>query len=198
MTPIRDRSSRVIGVEIRSVAEAPELVAGVGELFREYEQSLGVDLRFQRFDAELAGLPGAYAPPSGCLLVAIAADQPVACVGLRRLDAHTAELKRLYVRPRWRGRGLGRELVTRVLDVARELQYRRIVLDTLPSMHEAQRLYELFGFVDARAYYKNPLPGVRFMQLDLDVNARRGRSSLASPKAARAGSAGEPDHGGGR
>ena len=160
-------SARLQTIEIRSVAEAPELVVGARELFREYERSLGIDLDFQGFAAELAGLPGAYGPPKGCLLVAVAADEPIGCVGLRGLDEHAAELKRLYVRPLCRGNGVGRELVARVLDVARELHYRHVVLDTLASMREAQKLYECFGFVDTDPYYENPLPGVRFMQLDL-------------------------------
>ena len=162
---------RVVGdqtaVAIRAVAEEPELLGAARELFCEYERSLGVDLCFQGFEAELAALPGAYAPPSGCLLVAHIGELAIGCVALRQLEPGTAELKRLYVRPQARRLGLGRELVAQVLEIARQLGYARVVLDTLPSMREAQRLYEGFGFRDVDAYNDNPLCGVRFMQIDV-------------------------------
>ena len=122
-------------------------------LFREYEGDIGVDLCFQDFAAELAQLPGAYAPPRGALFLAYDELEALAgCVALRPLPADATnsicELKRLYVRRVFRGRGLGRLLVVTVLDAARSFGYKRIRLDTLPSMQGAQRLYESLGFHD--------------------------------------------------
>jgi GNAT superfamily N-acetyltransferase len=142
-------------------------VEAVRRLFVEYQESLGVDLCFQGFDRELAELPGDYAPPEGSLLVARAEDGIVACVALRRLDPQTCEMKRLYVRPRQRGLGLGRALAEAVIAEARRIGYVRMRLDTLPSMNEAAALYEHLGFRDIEPYTANPVPGVRFLQLEL-------------------------------
>jgi ribosomal protein S18 acetylase RimI-like enzyme len=143
-------------------------VAVVRDLFREYEAWLGVDLCFQGFAAELAGLPGDYAPPSGRLLLASAgADRAAGCVALRALDAERCEMKRLYVRPAHQGSGLGRTLVTTLIEEARGVGYRAMLLDTLPQMRAAQHLYESLGFRDVEPYRYNPYPGTRFLQLDL-------------------------------
>ncbi len=136
-------------------------------LFREYAASLGVDLGFQDFDAELAGLPGKYAPPAGRLLLAWNAAQALGCVALRPLDAGGCEMRRLYVRPQARGEGLGRQLAERICREARAAGYARICLDTLPAMAAAQSLYRGLGFVAVEPYVFNPIPGARFLALDL-------------------------------
>jgi len=132
-------------------------------LLREYQTSLDVDLCFQNFEAELRELPGAYAPPRGRLLIATYNGEPVGCVALRSVDASRCEMKRLYVRPHARGLGIGKRLVSQILDEARIIGYEEILLDTLPAMTEAQRMYERFGFVDIAAYRPNPIPGTRYL-----------------------------------
>lgn len=139
-------------------------LASVRELLREYEASLDVSLDFQDFTRELAELPGDYAPPDGALLIA---SEGAGCVALRRIDEEACELKRLYVRPAWRSHGLGRRLTLAALDRARELGYRRVRLDTLPGMERAQALYAEFGFQEIEPYRPNPVPGARFLELDL-------------------------------
>jgi len=141
----------------------------VRTLFREYERWLDHDLCFQGFEKELANLPGRYAPPSGRLYVARAGDALAGCGALREFAPGIAEMKRLYVRESARGTGLGRALAQRVVDDARAIGYRTMRLDTLriDKMLAANRLYERMGFVDIPAYYANPLPDVRYMELDL-------------------------------
>lgn len=133
-------------------------------LFEEYQRSLGFSLCFQNFDAELAGLPGAYAPPSGRLLLAFEGDAPAGCVAIRKIDEGICELKRLWVRPAFRGTGVGRRLVEEILREAREVGYRRVRLDTLPSMAAAQALYLSLGFLDIPPYNDHPIEGTRFME----------------------------------
>jgi ribosomal protein S18 acetylase RimI-like enzyme len=145
-------------------AEETDVVRG---LFREYADGLGVDLSFQRFDEELEGLPGAYASPTGRVLLAYDAELVAGCVGLRRLEPDVCEMKRLFVRPGWRESGLGRRLAVAVIDEARSLRYARMRLDTLPSMGAAHGLYRSLGFRDIDAYTVNPVPGTRFLELDL-------------------------------
>ena len=137
------------------------------ELFVEYAAWLNVDLCFQGFDTEVATLPGAYARPDGRLYLALTHGQAAGCIALRRFDATTGEVKRLWVRPPFRGRGLARELVQRVLDSAREVGYSRLVLDTLVGMTDAIALYRSVGVRDIEPYYDNPLPGPVYMALDL-------------------------------
>ena len=139
----------------------------VRTLFREYQEELGVDLCFQDFDRELAELPGAYAPPEGALLVAAVDGELAGCVALRRLADGVSEMKRLYVRPALRGRKIGRALAEAVIGVARERGYGRMRLDTLPSMGEAIELYRSLGFTEIAPYYPNPVPGARFLELEL-------------------------------
>jgi putative acetyltransferase len=152
-----------------SLGEAldPESIEACRELFREYEKSLGVSLCFQGFEQELAGLPGAYARPRGRLLLARVAGMPAGCGALRPLADGEAEMKRLYVRPDYRGMGLGRTLAECIVDDARAIGYRALKLDTLPAMAQAQALYRSLGFVDCDRYNDNPVGGVRFLALDL-------------------------------
>jgi len=154
-------------MQIREATQ-PEDVAIMRELLREYERALGVDLCFQGFAQELANLPGDYAPPRGTLLLAHHGDAVAGCIALRPVDDRDCEMKRLYVRDEFRAAGLGRRLVERVITTAHSIGYRRMVLDTLPSMVSAQRLYESFGFADITAYRHNPIQGTRFLGLVLD------------------------------
>ncbi len=142
-------------------------MADARALFLEYAESLGFDLGFQDFEAELRSLPGDYAPPGGVLLLARAADEAVGCVGLRPLAPETCEMKRLYVRPEARGTGAGRALAEAVVEVGRELGYRRMRLDTVPAMTAARALYRSLGFREIEPYRFNPIPGTSFMELDL-------------------------------
>jgi putative acetyltransferase len=148
-------------------AQTTERIEQVRVLFREYQASLDVDLCFQGFTEELAGLPGSYAPPSGRLLLAAVDETPRGCVALQEITSETCEMKRLYVQPGQRGTGLGRLLVARVLDEARAIGYRRIVLDTLPSMTRAQAMYVALGFEEIPPYRPNPVPGTRYMGCSL-------------------------------
>lgn len=155
-----------MNIDIRPARSAADLDA-IRALLRTYESEIGFDLCFQGFAAELAGLPGDYAPPSGRLLCAESDGRIVGCVALRALDDERCEMKRLYVVPSYRGGRLGFLLVGRILDEARKAGYRWMLLDTAPGMEKAQALYELFGFRDVPAYTHNPIPGVRFMAAPL-------------------------------
>ncbi|TAK91158.1 MAG: GNAT family N-acetyltransferase [Verrucomicrobia bacterium] len=146
---------------------ASEFLPTVRELFLEYANSIEVDLCFQSFDRELAELPGKYAPPEGRLFLAMKKAQPAGCVALRKIDAGVCEMKRLYVRPAFRGRGLGRQLAEQIISAARKIGYGRMRLDTLSSMTEAIALYESLGFVRIPAYYDNPSGCAVFMELEL-------------------------------
>ena len=176
--------------EIRPASTDADHAAAAG-LFREYAGTLGVDLGFQDFEAELQDLPRMYGPPLGCLLLAWPAvareltrsgappvdgvdvaghaerPAPVGCVAVRRLAGEECEMKRLYVRTPARGSGLGRALALAAIDAARGLGYRRMRLDTLGSMAAARAVYASMGFVETAAYYDNPLADVRYMALEL-------------------------------
>lgn len=155
---------------MRALSEASDAssVAEARVLFREYAAGLGVDLCFQDFEAELAGLPGEYAPPGGLLTLARVDGALAGCVAAHRWDPHACEMKRLYVRDAFRGTGCGVALVRHVIDWARAAGFRRVLLDTLPSMAEAQRMYERLGFRDIAPYRPNPIPGARYLALHLD------------------------------
>ena len=137
------------------------------ELFIEYAAWVGVDLSFQDFERELAGLPGAYAPPRGRLLLAFDEGQLAGCGALRPLEESIAELKRMFVRPPFRGRGLGRVLAGELLDAAAAIGYQRVRLDTMEAMREAIALYRSLGFKEIQPYCYGPLPGAMFMELAL-------------------------------
>ncbi len=155
------------GVSIRAATAAD--MGAVATLFREYADALGVDLSYQGFAAELAGLPGAYAAPDGALLIAISdAGKAVGCVAVRKLaEPGTCEMKRLYARPEARGTGVGRSLAVAAIEAAAGIGYRRMRLDTLPAMGAAQRLYRELGFVTVPAYYNSPIGGTIFMEKSL-------------------------------
>ncbi|MDM0046875.1 GNAT family N-acetyltransferase [Variovorax dokdonensis] len=174
-------------------AEDSVQIDAIRVIFREYADSLGIDLAFQDFEHELLNLPGEYAEPRGALLLALIdvvpgspAPQPAptllqrkeghwshvaACCALRPLDAadypNAAEMKRLYVRPAFRGRGLGRQLTEAVLDAARGVGYSCVLLDTFDDMEAARALYEDLGFVEVPPYYHNPLPGAHYLMCEL-------------------------------
>ena len=150
-------------VEVRT----NEQTAMIRELFREYANSLNIDLCFQGFEAELAELPGRYAHPSGQLLLAVHGNDAAGCVGLRPTGADICEMKRLYVRPLLRGKRIGRALAEGIITVARRLGYAKMRLDSLSSMEEAISLYESLGFTRIAPYYANPNDGAIFMELKL-------------------------------
>lgn len=152
-------------------AQSPPQIAQVRELFLEYAQSLGFSLCFQNFDQELAGLPGDYAPPDGRLLLMEYEGQPAGCVALHKLEAGICEMKRLYVRPAFRGKGLGRVLAERILIDARAIGYHRLRLDTVePVMKNAVAMYRLLAFREIAPYRANPIAGALYMELDLGRN----------------------------
>ena len=148
--------------------QTPGDVESARELFKEYSAWLGINLCFQNFEKELAELPGDYVPPAGRLFLAVEEGRIAGCVALRRLGDGVCEMKRLYVRPEFRGRGLGRELTRAVINAAHEVGYDRMRLDTLPGkMDRAIAMYRSLGFQEIDAYYDNPVAGATFMELSL-------------------------------
>jgi putative acetyltransferase len=159
-------------VQFRLVqAVTAEQLADARALFREYADSLQVDLCFQNFEAELAGLPGEYAPPDGALLLAYADEAPAGCVAMRSLHdvdhANACEMKRLFVRRAFRRFGLGRLLAQTLMDRAASAGYSVMLLDTLDEMESARELYATLGFVEVPPYYFNPIPGAHYLKVQL-------------------------------
>jgi len=149
-------------------AEFPAQIDQVRELFLEYEQSLGVKLCFQNFEQELAGLPGHYAPPDGRLLLAEYEGKLAGCVALRKWEAGICEMKRLYLRPSFRGKGLGRTIAEKIIAEARNIGYQCMRLDTIePVMKDAVEMYRKLGFREIAPYRSNPIAGAMYMELQL-------------------------------
>lgn len=149
-------------------AQTPDDIDNARQLFREYSDWLQIDLCFQNFEKELANLPGEYATPTGRLLLAYEESELAGCVALRRVDEGVCEMKRLFLRGEFRGRGLGRELIEAIIREAKQIGYERMRLDTLPpKMNDAIALYRSYGFKEIMPYYENPVPGAIFMELDL-------------------------------
>jgi putative acetyltransferase len=178
MTTAPDRSSSVTSVPsvVKGLrfaqAESPTRIAQARELFLEYAQSLGFSLCFQNFDQELASLPGSYAPPRGRLLLAEYEGQLAGCIALHQLDSEVAsevcEMKRLYLRPQFRGKRLGRALAERIITEARQIGYKSMRLDTVePVMRDAVAMYRRLGFVEIPPYCANPMTGALYMELKL-------------------------------
>jgi putative acetyltransferase len=147
----------------------PQL-AVVIELLHEYQHSLSIDLCFQDFETELAQLPGMYAPPDGRLYAAFVGQQLAGSIAMRRHDAYSCEMKRLYLRTEFLGQGFGKLMAKHIIEDARAIGYKLILLDTLLSMQTAQSLYEKLGFRETEAYVFNPVKGVRYLSLALDSN----------------------------
>jgi len=149
-------------------AECPAHVAQARELFQEYAQSLGVNLCFQNFEQELAGLPGHYAPPAGRLLLADYDGRLAGCVALHKWEDGVCEMKRLYLRPSFRGKGLGRAIAEKIIAEARSIGYQRMRLDTIePLMKDAVEMYRKLGFREIAPYRTNPIAGAMYMELQL-------------------------------
>lgn len=142
-------------------------LADAAELFTEYADSLEISLDFQNFDDELASLPGCYAPPEGCILLATWEDRLAGCVALRKLDDSICEMKRLFTRPDFRGKKIGIALSEAIIDKAQQLGYERMRLDTLESMVQARTLYKSLGFHEIEPYCYNPIEDAVFMELIL-------------------------------
>jgi ribosomal protein S18 acetylase RimI-like enzyme len=164
-----DHSSRILEAMLTlKQVESVEEIEQTRQLFHEYVTWLGVNLCFQNYDKEVAELPGEYVPPTGRLYLAIENDQTAGCIALRKLDDGICEMKRLYVRPQFRGRRLGQTLIDRIIEDARQIGYRRMRLDTLPGkMDTAIAMYRALGFKDIERYYDNPYETAAFMELGL-------------------------------
>ena len=150
-------------------AKSEEEIERARELFKEYASGLGIDLCFQNFDKELAELPGDYVPPTGRLFLALEDEAAIGCVALRKIGDGVCEMKRLYVRPEFRGSGLGRTLAESIIEAARAIGYDRMRLDTLPGkMERAIAMYRSLGFSEIEPYYQNPVQDAVFMELQMD------------------------------
>ena len=165
--PVSGVSPVVKGFSVAQI-ESQAQIDQARELFLEYAQSLGFSLCFQNFNEELAGLPGDYAPPQGRLLLGEYDRQVAGCVALHKLEAGICEMKRLYLRPQFRGKGLGRVLADRIIAEGRQIGYERMRLDTVePVMKDAVEMYRRLGFKEIAAYCANPIAGALYMELQL-------------------------------
>lgn len=163
----KSSASSSVGISLKQ-AESPEEIAQVRELFLEYAKSLNFSLCFQSFDKELAKLPGDYAPPDGRLLLLEHDGKLAGCVALHKLDAEACEMKRLYLRREFRGKGLGLALARAVIDEARKIGYRYMRLDTVePVMRDAVAMYRKMGFKEIAHFCPNPIAGAMYMELEL-------------------------------
>ena len=162
-------------IELR-VADSPDDLAAIRALFLDYQADLGIDLCFQGFAEELATLPGAYAEPSGLLMLASVGGAPAGCCAFRPLvnsdHLNECEMKRLFVRHAYRGLGLGRQLVEQIMTRATLAGYTNMLLDTLSDMEAARALYQEVGFIEVAPYYHNPLPGAHYLMADLSSGSR--------------------------
>ena len=153
------------------VPKTPQELNALRGLFQEYANALQIDLCFQGFEAELAGLPGEYTAPRGAVLIAMMKEELAGCCALRPLDSvdypNACEMKRLYVRPRFRRHGVGRQLVEAILDCARVAGYACVLLDTLNEMESARALYQDLGFEEIEPYYHNPIEGAHYLKVSL-------------------------------
>lgn len=149
-------------------AQTEEQLQQVRILFREYEAALGIDLCFQDFEKEMANLPGRYAEPEGSLLLVMDGNKYAGCAAMRKMSFDDCELKRLFVRPQYRGTGIGRMLAQKIINRARQAGYNAIYLDTLKTMDTAIKLYRSLGFSETEPYYHNPLEGVVYLKLTLN------------------------------
>jgi len=148
-------------------ANTEDLIAKAKDLFKEYAESLGFSLCFQNFDKELDSFPGQYSPPMGRLFLALSDKQPIGCVGIRFFEKGACEMKRLYVRPGFRGRKAGRLLVEDAIKAGRDIGYEAMRLDTLPSMERANILYKSLGFRHIEPYRHTPIEGATYLELKL-------------------------------
>jgi ribosomal protein S18 acetylase RimI-like enzyme len=149
------------------IVNAQSMTEEVASLFREYQEYLGVDLCFQNFEEELESLPGKYALPSGRLYISLVDNELAGCIALRKIDEKICEMKRLFVRTRYRNHGLGKRMVKQIISDAKDEGYSAMLLDTLPTSSEAISLYRSFGFIDIPPYYDNPHRGTVYMKLEL-------------------------------
>jgi GNAT superfamily N-acetyltransferase len=149
------------------LAESPGDITAVRELWLEYWESIGLPMDFQGFGEERNGLPGVYGDAGGALLLAVNEDEPAGTIALRRLDGRSGEVKRLFLRPQYRGQGLAKRLLEAVIERAIAMQYEWLYADTLPNMKEALSLYKRLGFESAEAYSKTPTPGAIYLKLRL-------------------------------
>lgn len=165
MNPVVDNKD--YNIEFKHIT-GQDMLEEVKQLFLEYAQSLKVDLGFQDFATELKSLPGKYGPPDGVLMLALVDGKAAGCIALRKIYEQTCEMKRLYVRDDYKGLGIGKRLITMVIEEASRFNYHYIRLDTLPTMKKAQDLYLSLGFYDIEPYVYNPIKGTRFMELKLE------------------------------